>query len=339
MVGHENFMVMPKLNDVPKTERLAPGSERWPVRFLKRHSRKLGQKAKLHVGRGSFKSGTFKKLTGNSQGGGLIVVGPFDKDADCVTEIRDEAFRKFQSLHREFRKQYHTAHDMTLVYPDGSKVCGLPDGSADFSIKGYRDYLDPHKKYDRLRFFLVPTVEIGEEVDLVSADDSSSSLPDLSDIIESQTLSNVLRDIRGTAHEAKDQEEECESSCSPPLGTSSQIDLTYDDTLPLVVKVRFTSNGHAILTGRFEISDKVEELVRYVQSSGTLQGSNFQLLKNGEILETRNELHSYIGNPNEVVEIEVKQVVERSERVFAGLGRRCLSLRRPRIETETSATR
>jgi len=60
-------------------------------------------------------------------------------------------------MHRDVRKRLKTAEQMTLVYPDGTKVISLPDGSDEFSIKGYRDFLDPNKKYDRLRLYLVET--------------------------------------------------------------------------------------------------------------------------------------------------------------------------------------
>jgi len=49
---------------------------------------------------------------------------------------------------------------MTLVYTDSSIVDNLPDGFAKFTIKGYRDYLDPIKKYERLRLYLVDTGNI-----------------------------------------------------------------------------------------------------------------------------------------------------------------------------------
>jgi hypothetical protein len=47
------------------------------------------------------------------------------------------------------------------LYPDGKKVHYLPDGKEEFSINGYRNFLDPKKRFDRLRLYLC---EIGNLV-------------------------------------------------------------------------------------------------------------------------------------------------------------------------------
>lgn len=81
-------------------------------------------------------------------------MGPFSKSEKTAEAIKKAAFDKFRCVNRMFRQKYSKADRFFLVYGDGSVVDKLPDKSQDFTIEGYRNFLDPHKRLDRLRLFL-----------------------------------------------------------------------------------------------------------------------------------------------------------------------------------------
>lgn len=60
----------------------------------------------------------------------------------------------FKIQNVNFQKLYKKSSDFVLVYPDGRLATTLPDSSEKFSIDGYRNFLDPKMKYDRLRLYL-----------------------------------------------------------------------------------------------------------------------------------------------------------------------------------------
>lgn len=86
--------------------------------------------------------------------GGLVSVGPFPKTSNVSKEIRDAAFEKFAAQNRTFREKHRSANNFVLVYPDGSLVDKLPGSQEDFSLIGYRNSIDPHKRFDRLRLYI-----------------------------------------------------------------------------------------------------------------------------------------------------------------------------------------
>ena len=86
--------------------------------------------------------------------GGLVVVGPFSKTGNTNQEIKKAAFTKFCHQSRSFREKYKSSDQFVLLYPDGSLTQYLPDKSEEFSILRYRNFLDPRKRFDRLRLYL-----------------------------------------------------------------------------------------------------------------------------------------------------------------------------------------
>lgn len=116
------------------------------------------------MGRGTFNTGVFQKLAKNNsvQVGGMVTVGPFSKYDHVAQNIRDAAFEKFCATNRQFRHKFKKAHStrFSLVYEDGTIVSKLPDGSGDFTLSAYRQFLDPKLKYERLRLYLCETGNI-----------------------------------------------------------------------------------------------------------------------------------------------------------------------------------
>lgn len=109
----------------------------------------------LNVGIGTFSRGKFcKTAVNNSRPGGLVSVGPFHIEESTTDDIKEAAFTKFKIQNVNFRKLYKKSSDFVLVYPDGRLATTLPDSSEKFSIDGYRNFLDPKMKYDRLRLYL-----------------------------------------------------------------------------------------------------------------------------------------------------------------------------------------
>jgi hypothetical protein len=109
----------------------------------------------MSVGLGRFKGDKFSKMIGNGPGyGGFVSVGPFLKTENTSEEIKTAAFTKFSQVSQQFRQKYKSKDDFYLTYPDGSMVNLLPDKSDTFSIIGYRNFLDPTRRFDRLRLFL-----------------------------------------------------------------------------------------------------------------------------------------------------------------------------------------
>lgn len=111
----------------------------------------------MTVGHGHFKSSKFCRISATSLSscGGLVVVGPFSTTSNTAEEIRLAAFEKFSQQNRIFRKKYKSSDQVYLLFPDGSRVEGLPnkkDGM--FSIIAYRNFVDPTKRFDRLRLYL-----------------------------------------------------------------------------------------------------------------------------------------------------------------------------------------
>ena len=83
--------------------------------------------------------------------GGVVSVGPLDINSSNIDdEIREAAIRKFSSDNESF----DTSARYTLVYANGEKVeNNLPDGSAPFTLKGYKRYLGA-ESYARIRLYL-----------------------------------------------------------------------------------------------------------------------------------------------------------------------------------------
>ena len=107
------------------------------------------------VGIGCFSNGKFTKIAANNaKPGGIISVGPFEVKENTVSEITIAAFNKFRSQNINFRRMYKNCEDVILLYPDGTVVRTLPDGSGTFTLEDYRAFLDPKMKYDRLRLYL-----------------------------------------------------------------------------------------------------------------------------------------------------------------------------------------
>lgn len=77
-------------------------------------------------------------------------MGPLHIEEATTDDIKEAAFEQFKIQNVNFQKLYKKSSDFVLVYPDGR----LPDSSEKFSIDGYRNFLDPKMKYDRLRLYL-----------------------------------------------------------------------------------------------------------------------------------------------------------------------------------------
>ncbi|XP_062589045.1 uncharacterized protein LOC134250694, partial [Saccostrea cucullata] len=113
----------------------------------------------LKVGHGQFKSGKFTRISANSLSlqGGIVLVGPFNTEGNTTEEIKKAAFEKFSMQNRPFKQKFKSHTQFVLVYPDGKKVDMLPDGKEEFSILKYRNFLDPKKRFDRLRLYICNT--------------------------------------------------------------------------------------------------------------------------------------------------------------------------------------
>jgi hypothetical protein len=110
----------------------------------------------INVGVGEMVDGVFRKLSsGNKSGiGGLVNTGPVSSTSNNAAEIRKLAFEKFSYLCTPFRNKFQTVEQVELVYPDGTVVNNLPDGKQEFSLNGYRDFVDATLRFDRLRLYL-----------------------------------------------------------------------------------------------------------------------------------------------------------------------------------------
>ncbi|XP_061191786.1 uncharacterized protein LOC133200045 [Saccostrea echinata] len=135
----------------------------------------------LKVGHGQFKLGKFTRISANSLSlqGGIVLVGPFNTEGNTTEEIKKAAFEKFSMQNRLFKQKFESHTQFVLVYPDGKKVDMLPDGKEEFSILKYRNFLDPKKRFDRLRLYICNTKNYQEnEVEVVSCSSSlSEELP------------------------------------------------------------------------------------------------------------------------------------------------------------------
>ncbi|XP_069110000.1 uncharacterized protein, partial [Argopecten irradians] len=153
----------------------------------KKESDKTSLSTMITISHGHFTGGRFSKISVVSLSGlgGNVVVGPFSKSGNTSDLIKKAAFEKFRCVNRIFRSKYSKLESVCLVYGDGSEVVKLPDNSADFSIEGYRNFIDPRKRFDRLRLFLCAKEQViaakSNFVELISASSSSSdNLPELS---------------------------------------------------------------------------------------------------------------------------------------------------------------
>jgi hypothetical protein len=106
--------------------------------------------------------GVMKKMSASHKSGigGVVTVGPISKTANSAKEIKQLAYEKFSYICRPFRKKFDKIQKVELVYPDGALVDNLPDGSQLFTLKGYTDFVDPMKRYDRLRLYLCDASEL-----------------------------------------------------------------------------------------------------------------------------------------------------------------------------------
>lgn len=84
----------------------------------------------------------------------MVIVGPFPKEGNVSDDIKKAAFEKFSDQNRVFKPKYNSNELFHLLYPDGSIVNKIPGSDEPFSIKGYRDSIDPQRRFDRLRLFL-----------------------------------------------------------------------------------------------------------------------------------------------------------------------------------------
>ncbi|XP_033758492.1 uncharacterized protein LOC117340824 [Pecten maximus] len=174
----------------------------------------------LTVGHGHFKSGRFTRISATSLSscGGLVVVGPFSTTTNTSEEIRLAAYEKFCRQNRMFRKKYKSSDQLYLLFPDGSRVEGLPNRKdANFSIIEYRNFVDPTKRFDRLRLYLCDKVnfELSQPFTILTDSSSDENLPSL-------LMPTQKRDTPSPA------------TCQKEANTSSD-----DDTLPLVIEVVF----------------------------------------------------------------------------------------------------
>ncbi|XP_033747514.1 uncharacterized protein LOC117332638 [Pecten maximus] len=171
----------------------------------------------LTVGHGHFKSGRFTRISATSLSscGGLVVVGPFSTTTNTSEEIRLAAYEKFCRQNRMFRKKYKSSDQLYLLFPDGSRVEGLPNRK-DANIE-YRNFVDPTKRFDRLRLYLCDKVnfELSQPFTILTDSSSDENLP-------SSLMPTQKRDTPSPA------------TCQKEANTSSD-----DDTLPLVIEVVF----------------------------------------------------------------------------------------------------
>ncbi|XP_069111435.1 uncharacterized protein [Argopecten irradians] len=150
----------------------------------KRQSRRRAESptTMISVGIGRWTSGKFSRISEANLSicGGIVVIGPFMKTENTALNIRDEAFKKFSTQNKLFQRRYKRSDEFFLLYPDGSKVKKLPDNSSNFTLKGYRDYLDPKRRYDRLRLYLCHKDNYLEyDIEVLSTESSDEDLPPL----------------------------------------------------------------------------------------------------------------------------------------------------------------
>ena len=107
----------------------------------------------MSVAYGEFSNGVFCKVQTNNKNkiGGLVTVGPFNKQEQSAEEIKNAAIKKFKHENRRFKQD----DSYTLVYADGSRVVDLPDGSGPFALSRYKQF--KHIAYNRLRLYLCPS--------------------------------------------------------------------------------------------------------------------------------------------------------------------------------------
>ncbi|XP_069109861.1 uncharacterized protein [Argopecten irradians] len=171
----------------------------------------------MTIGHGQFKAGRFTKITSSNLSGcgGIVVVGPCEKSGNTSEELKNLAFMKFQQLNSSFRRKYKNSKQFMLLYPDGSPVGKLPDNSEEFSIEGYRNLLDPTKRFDRLRLYICETgnFHANQAIELWTSSSSDEDLPTL------QTT----------------------TSREPTLDSNVELEdeNQNDDTIPLSVEVTF----------------------------------------------------------------------------------------------------
>lgn len=108
----------------------------------------------LSIGMGEFRSdGSFKRIQGNNSTkvGGVVAVGPFDKNATTVDEIVAAAVSRFREEDIRFQQQHNGVY--SLRYHDGRPVVYLPDGSAPFTLEGYKNFKH-YKGYEKMRLYI-----------------------------------------------------------------------------------------------------------------------------------------------------------------------------------------
>ncbi|XP_069126951.1 uncharacterized protein [Argopecten irradians] len=188
----------------------------------------------MTIGHGHFKRGTFSKISATSLSGcgGIVVVGPFNKTGDTSEEIKTAAFDKFRQQNRYFRNKYKKVTQFHLVYPDGSVVKQLPDNSAAFSILAYRNYVDPQKRFDRLRLYLCEKSNYDYEI--------------LTDTSTDEELPQLSTPVRNPVRPR----------------TSTPVN---DDTLPLLLTVTFHKDDGGEFSEIFPNNAKGSALVECIQ--------------------------------------------------------------------------
>ena len=110
---------------------------------------------KVTVGIGRFHKGHLNRILSNNKAsvGGVVMVGPFLKDALSAKDILAAAVHKFKFENRHFDE----TKEYGLFYHDGRPVKDIPDGSTEFTLRGYKTFKGV--SYDRLRLYLA---EVGE---------------------------------------------------------------------------------------------------------------------------------------------------------------------------------
>lgn len=244
----------------------------------RRDDRRRNMKVYLNVGIGTFSRGKFcKTAVNNSRPGGLVSVGPFHIEESTTDDIKEAVFTKFKIQNVNFRKLYKKSSDFVLVYPDGRLATTLPDSSEKFSIDGYRNFLDPKMKYDRLRLYLCTRDDYQKntsEIEILTSASSDDSLPDID------------------------------------LGSTSSSSITTKDesNMSKGIEVRFEWNVH-IIRHFFPFESRVQNLIDYLHESPLREGNKMLTLINADkFLNPDDRLQPLLSGNSNIIEIAVEEL-------------------------------
>ncbi|XP_013390744.1 uncharacterized protein LOC106159097 isoform X2 [Lingula anatina] len=173
-------------------------------------------------------------------------------------EITSKALQKFEETNCRFDKN----EKWILAYPDGSQVVDLPDKSAPFNLKAYKEYLS--MEYRRIRLYL--TVK---DVPSSSSSSSSSSSPSNSSSNSSSSSSSEEEDATQVHSEEADNignEDDVETGTPTVTFRNTSEDVMADRDLYFHSDDSSSANltvtqSLSIPSGVMEIEEKIDSTI------------------------------------------------------------------------------